>query len=92
MNETTNLELCFGIELNAYRDKFLEARQEYEDRLAQFISRNLFTPEEFRLQEDRTSNDLIDHFYRYPLLDGVDVYLKMITNAVDEGIDHISIH
>lgn len=92
MNDTTNLELCFGIELNTYRDKFLEARQEYEDRLAQFISRNLFTPKEFRLQEDRASNDLIDHFYRHPLLDGVDVYLKMIRNAVDEGIEHISIH
>jgi hypothetical protein len=92
MNETTNLELCFRIELNSYRDKFFEARQEYEYRLAQFISRNLFTPEEFSLQEDRASNDLIDHFYRYPLLDGVDVYLQMIRNAVEEGIDHISIH
>lgn len=92
MNDTTNLELCFGIELNAYRDKYLKARQEYEDRLARFISNNLFNSEEFSLQEDRAANDLIDRFYSRPLLDEVDVYLQMIRNAIAEGVDHISIH
>ncbi|MBT8519754.1 hypothetical protein G6734_02720 [Polynucleobacter paneuropaeus] len=91
MENKTNIELCLDIELGALRDQFYEIKNEYESRLEEFISRNLFDSIDFELEKNRAVEDLIEYFYRLPALDGVEVYQQMINNALSYGIEHLAI-